>query len=55
MVSSYAGATTLEFTYGHRVDGKDDPIIKLASELAEVMGNEISPEQVGLLMALPIR
>ncbi|KIM68462.1 hypothetical protein SCLCIDRAFT_105429 [Scleroderma citrinum Foug A] len=50
----YSGSTALEFTYGHRVDGKDDPIIKLASELAEVMSNGIPHEQVGLLMALPM-
>ena len=54
-MSRYAGSTALEFTYGHRVDGKDDPIIKLASELAEVMSNGIPHEWVGLLMALPIR
>ena len=51
----YSGATALEFTYGHRVDGKDDTTIKLANELAEVMSNEISHVLVGLLMALPIR
>ena len=55
MLDSYSGSTALEFTYGHRVDGKDDPIIKLASELAEVMSNGIPHEQVGLLMALPMR
>jgi len=55
MIDSYTGATALEFTYGRRVDGKDDPVIKLASGLAEILTKEMTGERSGLLMALPIR
>ncbi|KAL4072603.1 cytochrome P450 [Scleroderma yunnanense] len=50
----YASATSLEFTYGRRVDGEDDPLITLASSLAEVMSKETTGERIGLLMALPM-
>ncbi|KIM68481.1 hypothetical protein SCLCIDRAFT_955299 [Scleroderma citrinum Foug A] len=50
----YTGATALEFTYGRRVDGKDDHVIKLASGLAEIMAKGMTGDRMGLLMALPI-
>ncbi|KAL4072598.1 cytochrome P450 [Scleroderma yunnanense] len=50
----YTGATALEFTYGRKVDGKDDPVITLANGLAEVMTKGITAERAGLLMAVPI-
>lgn len=55
MIGSYTGATALEFTYGRRVDGKDDHVIKLASGLAEIMAKGMTGDRMGLLMALPIR
>ena len=54
-IGSYTGSTALEFTYGRKVDGKDDPVITMASCLAEIMTKGITGERLGLLMALPIR
>ena len=54
-ISSYTGSTALEFTYGRKVNGKDDPIITMASSLAEIMAKGMTSERMGLLMALPIR
>lgn len=50
----YTGALALEFTYGRRIEGKDDPIISLANRLADVMSKGITGERIGLLRALPM-
>ncbi|KAI6108178.1 cytochrome P450 [Pisolithus sp. B1] len=50
----YTGSVALEFTYGHKVDGKNDPIITMATDLAEIMMKGMTGERVGLLTALPI-
>ncbi|KAI6128866.1 cytochrome P450 [Pisolithus croceorrhizus] len=50
----YTGSVALEFTYGRKVNGKNDPIITMAAGLAGIMGKGITSERVGLLTALPI-
>lgn len=50
----YTGGLALEFTYGRRIEGKDDPIISLANRLADVMSKGITGERIGLLTALPM-
>ena len=52
---SYTGSTALEFTYGRKVDGKDDPVITMVRNIAEIMAKGMTSERMGLLMALPIR
>lgn len=50
----YTLSIALEFTYGRRMDGKNDPIISMANSLAESMTKGLTAERAGLLMALPI-
>ncbi|KAI6155079.1 cytochrome P450 [Pisolithus tinctorius] len=50
----YTATIALEFTYGRRLDGKDDPIISMAASLVESMTKGVTAERVGLLTALPI-
>ncbi|KAI6108176.1 cytochrome P450 [Pisolithus sp. B1] len=50
----YTGSVALEFTYGRKVNGRNDPIITMAAGLAGIMGKGITSERVGLLTALPI-
>ncbi|KAI6006592.1 cytochrome P450 [Pisolithus orientalis] len=50
----YTATMALEFTYGRRMDGKNDPIISMAASLAEGMTTGVTAERVGLLAALPI-
>ncbi|KAI6120009.1 cytochrome P450 [Pisolithus croceorrhizus] len=49
----YTGSTALEFTYGRKVDGKNDPVITMAAGLAASIGNGMTSERTGLLTALP--
>ncbi|KAI6003405.1 cytochrome P450 [Pisolithus marmoratus] len=42
----YTGSLALEFTYGRRIEGKDDPIISLANRLAAVMSKGITGEKI---------
>ncbi|KAG6333943.1 hypothetical protein ID866_5140 [Astraeus odoratus] len=50
----YAAASSLEFTYGHKMQEKDDPVIALAGHIAEKITKGVTGERTGLLMALPI-
>lgn len=50
----YTVSIALEFTYGRRMDGKNDPIFSMANSLAESMTTGITAERAGLLIALPI-
>ncbi|KAI6120005.1 cytochrome P450 [Pisolithus croceorrhizus] len=50
----YTESVALEFTYGRKVDGKNDPIIKMAVGLAASIAKGITSERAGLLTALPI-
>ncbi|KAI6108175.1 cytochrome P450 [Pisolithus sp. B1] len=51
----YTASVALEFTYGRKMDGKNDPVIKMATGLAEIMMKGMTAERAGLLTALPIR
>ncbi|KAI6155075.1 cytochrome P450 [Pisolithus tinctorius] len=53
-IDLYTASAALEFTYGREVDGKNDPVITMATGLAEVMAKGLTVERVGLLTALPI-
>ncbi|KAI6006590.1 cytochrome P450 [Pisolithus orientalis] len=50
----YTGAISLELTYGRRIEGKNDPIISLATSLGVILSEETTPEKSGLLMAFPL-
>ncbi|KAI6155078.1 cytochrome P450 [Pisolithus tinctorius] len=50
----YTATMALEFTYGRRMEVKNDPIISMAASLAEGMTKGVTAERVGLLAALPI-
>ncbi|KAI6116835.1 cytochrome P450 [Pisolithus croceorrhizus] len=50
----YTGSTALEFTYGRKVDGKNDPVITMAAGLAGSIAKGMTSERTGLLTALPI-
>ncbi|KAI6167945.1 cytochrome P450 [Pisolithus thermaeus] len=50
----YTASVALEFTYGRKMDGKNDPVIKMATGLAEIMMKGMTAERAGLLTALPI-
>ncbi|KIK24046.1 hypothetical protein PISMIDRAFT_678527 [Pisolithus microcarpus 441] len=50
----YTGSVALEFTYGRKVDGKNDPVITMAAGLADIMAEGMTSERAGLLTALPI-
>ncbi|KAG6330959.1 hypothetical protein ID866_8132 [Astraeus odoratus] len=50
----YAGAISLEFTYGRKVERKDDPVLILAAKLVHQMTLTVTPQMAGLLMALPM-
>ncbi|KAI6123318.1 cytochrome P450 [Pisolithus croceorrhizus] len=50
----YAVSIALEFTYGRRMEGKNDPIISMANSLAESMTKGLTAERAGLLIAIPI-
>ncbi|KAG6333948.1 hypothetical protein ID866_5145 [Astraeus odoratus] len=50
----YAACTALEFAYGRRMQGKDDPIVTLAAGIAHTLTTRMTSERTGLLMALPI-
>jgi len=41
--------------YGRRIEGKNDPIISLATGLCVILSKETTPERSGLLMAFPFR
>ncbi|KAI6042914.1 cytochrome P450 [Pisolithus marmoratus] len=45
---------SLEFTYGRRMEEKKDPIISMATSLAESIVKGMTTGRVGLLTALPI-
>ncbi|KAI6042947.1 cytochrome P450 [Pisolithus marmoratus] len=50
----YTGSVALEFTYGRQVDEKNDPVIKMATDMADIMAKGLTSERAGLLTALPI-
>lgn len=50
----YTGAISLELTYGRRIEGKNDPIIAMATSLGIILSEETTPEKGGLLMAFPL-
>ncbi|KAI6042946.1 cytochrome P450 [Pisolithus marmoratus] len=50
----YTGAIALELTYGRRIEGKNDPIISMATSLGVILSEETTPEKSGLLMAFPM-
>ncbi|KAL4072597.1 cytochrome P450 [Scleroderma yunnanense] len=50
----YTGSISLELIYGRRIEGKNDPIITLATELGDILSKETTPERSGLLMAFPL-
>ncbi|KAG6330958.1 hypothetical protein ID866_8131 [Astraeus odoratus] len=50
----YAGSVALEFTYGRKVEGKDDLVLTLAAKLNHQLALSTTPQMVGLLMALPM-
>ncbi|KAL4072602.1 cytochrome P450 [Scleroderma yunnanense] len=49
----YTGAISLELVYGRRIEGKNDPIITLATGLGDILSKETTPERSGLLMSFP--
>ncbi|KAG6333946.1 hypothetical protein ID866_5143 [Astraeus odoratus] len=50
----FSGALALELTYGRKITGEDDPTIKLANNILSVLGEGLTPENGGLLLAFPI-
>ncbi|KAG6332680.1 hypothetical protein ID866_6411 [Astraeus odoratus] len=53
IVARYAGANALELIYGRTVEGKDDPVLSLANEVAQAI-KRLPPGTVGLLISFPM-
>ncbi|KAI6003413.1 cytochrome P450 [Pisolithus marmoratus] len=49
----YTGATLVELIYGRRVEGKSDPVLAMASGLAEFLCKEVTADRAGLLKVMP--
>ncbi|KAI6042938.1 cytochrome P450 [Pisolithus marmoratus] len=50
----FSGSLALELTYGRKVEGKDDPTIRLVSTIFDILSRGTTPENGGLLLAFPI-
>ncbi|KAI6042971.1 cytochrome P450 [Pisolithus marmoratus] len=49
----YAGSILVELIYGRRVEGKDDPVLAMASGLAAFLCKEVTADRAGLLKIMP--